>query len=218
MRTVAAKTEESAKKARELAIDLVRYAHSSGGLVSVVREREAELGALLLDIAWTEARAALDAKHAKDAEGVFPEGVERPFPGVGLSIGKGLGKGLLAGGAGVVTGEPCPACKGQGTIRRHHVVFPRADDPPRMLEAIRERDEARAERDAMRDRCADLEQAYERSGEVWRCRLDELEAQRDASRDRCAELVRELEQALADVLKIRDDLQRALDNVATVRA
>jgi len=173
MQTVAGKKPASHVTAHELAVELITYARSSGALVAVLKQKEADLGQRLLDDACDAARRELREKEERGE--------------------------LVAGAR--VTNEPCPSCKGSGRLRSHAVTYPRlVHDPksgavtcgkcgrndrnlhfdgatllgcdacrigpyvagevkrsPSELEAMRERDQARTELDATHERLSHLE-------------------------------------------------------------
>jgi len=198
MQKLPGKSPEGPQNARELALELVAYMMTGDPSVPIVREKQEAL----LDAACSEARKALAqandlSLHRFASEigvkvvfgGMDEQGraLGEPLPGVGMSIGKSF---LVAGAR--VTNEPCPSCKGSGKLSRHEVTFRRSDTPPpqpqRVAEALRQRDEARAERDAMTPR------------------MDELEAQRDAAHDLVRELQRERDRAISEAKTMGETL------------
>jgi hypothetical protein len=175
MHTVPAKKPAShVPGARALAIDLVAYMRGSAPRCSVIRDKEAVLVERLLDEACAAAGRELDAdeRRARDILHGSPELV------AGAKLGPPEPCPTCRGVAGAV--ESCPVCRGRGRMVKPNVVGAAPsvalpglirELPQRIAEAERERDEARAERDKLHDRCRELEadraQLRRENEEAW---------------------------------------------------
>jgi hypothetical protein len=169
MQTVAGKKPAS-PNARELALELVAYMRGPAPRCAAIRDREAVLVELLLDEACAAAALLLDGRAAlaEQAErGELAGGARitnEPCPackGSGRLSRHDVTYPRVARLAPFIhAGSPCacgnPSCPSGAQHAAGAELGPIDVHPSRELEAMRERDKARAERDAMHERCTEL--------------------------------------------------------------